>query len=49
MTGPGAGALGLVLPGGSRDRVPVTHVSVVRHITVSVSRTTQLPSFRSMS
>ena len=31
-----------MLMGGGRDRVPVSHVTVVRHITVSVSRTTQL-------
>ena len=37
---------GLVLPGGGRDRVPVSHVTVVRHITVSLSRTTQLHSLR---
>ena len=42
LPGPGP-SLRLVLPGGGRDRVPVSLVTVVRHITVSVSRTTQLP------
>ena len=32
----------LVLPGGGRDWVPVSLVTVFRHITISVSRTTQL-------
>ena len=40
--GPGPRLVLVLLPGGGRDRVPVSLVTVVRHITVSVSRTTQL-------